>query len=200
MVRCAFVHFQIDLDETPLGPAPNLRCFTFFPRCFGAAVLFLLLIGIAVFLIHLFFFGLLLSFVFFFINFCYCVVQLCRVITFWTQSRKCKILQCDEYQIVKITILIKPSHWSTIILGCLSFKCGELYIQLCTNNEKSNISNIMLSCEISLTCRLLLERKNLSRGRSGDPFFVESDPAQGTQPFPCLFNWSATTGLCISNL
>ena len=67
--RCAFVHFQIDLDETPLGPAPNLRCFTFFPRCFGAAVLFLLLIGIAVFLIHLFFFGLLLSFVFFFYQF-----------------------------------------------------------------------------------------------------------------------------------
>ena len=27
-----------------------------------------------------------------------------------TQSRKCKILQCDEYQIVKIPILINPAH------------------------------------------------------------------------------------------
>ena len=42
----------------------------------------------------------------------------------------------------------------------------------------------MLSCEISLTCRLIREHKNLSRGRSGDPFFL----LRVTQPKgPSLF-------------
>ena len=87
-----------------------------------------------------------------------------------TQSRKCKILQCDEYQIVKIHFLINPTH------SCRT----QMVIGSFVSIVKNQILICIFSYEISLTCRLPSAQEAKNR------------VTQVTRPFPCLFNWSDT--------
>ena len=110
------LHSAMDLDETPLGREINLGLklkTTFHPHI----------------IIFLLFYLWNMSFPFLFYRFCLLPpaanVSGCAMLSLLklTQSRKCKILQWDEYQIVKTTILINPAHSSRTQLVIGFYRC-----------------------------------------------------------------------------
>lgn len=116
------LHFTMDLDVTPLERAinPGLKVFTFWPHYPFLLLLHCNNVGSTplVLLFKCFSFclaGMPVQIFLFFINFWLLRIKNvtgCAMLSLLelTQSRKCKILQCDEYQIVKIPILINPAH------------------------------------------------------------------------------------------